>query len=93
MAKIDSKEIIKAADGLSLGISMVVAVIIGVGIGIGLQKITGITWLLWVGVGIGVAAAFLNVYKAYKEQQKSFDELKNDPRYKDLKYDDTDEDD
>ena len=93
MAKIDTKEIIKAADGLSLGISMVVAVVIGVGIGIGLKNLFEIEWLLWVGISIGVAAAVLNVYKAYKEQMKSLQELKNDPRYADLKYDDTDEDD
>ena len=89
------KKIVDAADGLSLGISMVVAVLIGVGIGIGLQKLTGAWWTLWIGVFIGVGAAVLNVYKAYAKQKKSLDELANDPRYtykRDLMRDDEDED-
>ncbi len=75
------KKIVDAADGLSLGISMVVAVLIGVGIGIGLQKLTGVKWTLWIGVFIGVGAAILNVYKAYDKQKRSLDELAKDPRY------------
>ena len=75
------KPIIEGAETLSLGISMVVAVLIGVAIGLGLKKLTGITWLLWVGVAIGLAAAFLNVYKAYSKQYKEFEKLAKDPRY------------
>ena len=75
------KKIVNAADGLSLGISMVVAVLIGVAIGLGLQKITGAQWTLWIGVFIGVSAAILNVYKAYVKQKASLDELANNPRY------------
>ncbi|EGO4877795.1 ATPase_gene1 domain-containing protein [Campylobacter lari] len=78
---------IEAADGLSLGISMVVAVLIGVGLGYFLKNLTGIVWLFWVGVFIGVAAAILNVYKAYKAQVKSYEEFKEENRYKDLKND------
>jgi len=75
------KKVVDAADGLSLGISMVVAVIIGVGIGLGLRDLTGAWWTLWIGVFIGIGAAVLNVYKAYKKQKKSLDELAKDPRY------------
>lgn len=75
------KKIVDAADGLSLGISMVVAVLIGVGIGLGLQKVTGVQWTFWIGVIIGIGAAINNVYMAYKKQKKSLDELANDPRY------------
>lgn len=94
MAKINTKEVIKAADSLSLGISMVVALLIGVGLGIMLSRYFDMPALLWLGVFIGVAASFLNVYKAYKEQVKIFDELKDDPRYKNYKpdYEDDDED-
>jgi len=76
------KKVVEGAYDLSLGISMVVAVLIGVGLGIVMKNLFGISWLLWLGVFWGVAAAFLNVYKAYKKQVKSFDELKNDPKYK-----------
>lgn len=87
------KPIIEGAETLSLGISMVVAVLIGVAIGLGLKKLTGITWLLWVGVGIGIAAAFLNVFKAYSKQYKEFEKLAKDPRYNMGKQvDDDDED-
>ncbi len=86
-------KIIEGAEQLSLGISMVVAVLIGVGIGIGLKDLFGISWLLWVGVFIGVAAAVLNVYKAYKKQLKELDKLKDDVRYKDYKYDDEEDED
>jgi F0F1-type ATP synthase assembly protein I len=92
------KKIAQGADSLSLGISMVVAVLIGVGIGIGLQKLTGAWWTLWIGVFIGVAAAILNVYKAYAKQKKALDKLAEDPRYtykkeQQEKYDAEDEDD
>ncbi len=92
------KKVVDAADGLSLGISMVVAVLIGVGIGLGLRNLTGAGWTLWIGVFIGIGAAILNVYKAYAKQKKSLDELANDPRYtykkeQQEKYDAEDEDD
>jgi len=87
------KKVVDAADGLSLGISIVVAVLLGVAIGIGLQKMTGAWWTLWIGVVIGVAAAILNVYKAYKAQKASLDELKDDPRYKRRSFDDDEDDD
>ena len=92
------KKVVDAADGLSLGISMVVAVLMGIGIGLGLQKLTGAWWTLWIGVFIGVGAAISNVYKAYAKQKKSLDELAKDPRYtykkeQQEKYDAEDEDD
>ncbi len=88
------KPIIEGVDSLSLGVSMVVAVLIGVGIGMGLQKLFSVQWVLWIGVFIGVAAAGLNVFKAYKKQMREFEELKRDnPRYQDQKplYDDEDD--
>ena len=75
------KPIIEAADTLSLGISMVVAVIMGVGIGWLLKNLTGVAWTFWIGVFIGIAAAILNVYKAYSKQYKEFEELAKEPRY------------
>jgi F0F1-type ATP synthase assembly protein I len=87
------KKIVSAADGLSLGISMVVAILLGVGLGLLMKNLFEIPWLLWLGVFWGVSAAILNVYKAYEKQKKSLDELANDPRYRYKKYDDSDEDD
>lgn len=90
------KPIIEAADSLSLGISMVVAVAMGVGIGYLLRSLTSIEWLFWVGVAIGIAAAVLNVYKAYSKQYKIFDDLSKEPRYaikKKLEDEDEDDDD
>jgi len=87
------KPIIEGAETLSLGISMVVAVLIGVGIGLGLKKLFGIDWLLWIGVVIGIAAAFLNVFKAYSKQYKEFEKLAKDPRYNMGKKQDDDDDD
>ena len=90
------KPIIEGAETLSLGVSMVVAILIGVAIGLGLKKITGITWLLWVGVAIGIAAAVLNIYKAYSKQYKEYEKLAKDPRYnmgKSQKDDDDDDED
>jgi len=75
------KPIIEAADSLSLGISMVVAVLMGVGIGWLLRSLTGIGWLFWIGVAIGIAAAILNIYKAYSKQYKAYEELAKQPRY------------
>ncbi|MDK9693410.1 MAG: AtpZ/AtpI family protein [Sulfurimonas sp.] len=90
------KPIIEAADNLSLGISIVVAVLMGVGIGLILKNMTGAFWTLWIGVFIGVAAAVLNVYKAYSKQYKDYEELAKQPRYaikKQLQDDEEDDDD
>ena len=88
------KPIIEGAESLSLGISMVVAVLIGVAIGLGLKKLFDVNWLLWVGVFIGIAAAGVNVFKAYSKQYKEFEKLSKDPRYKVKKQlEDEDEDD
>lgn len=87
------KPIIEAADSLSLGISMVVAVLMGVGIGWLIKSLSGVAWTFWIGVAIGIAAAILNVYKAYSKQYKEFEELAKEPRYAIKKQLDEDEDD
>ncbi|WP_353662751.1 AtpZ/AtpI family protein [Hydrogenimonas sp. SS33] len=87
------KKVIEGANDLSLGISMVVAVLIGVALGYWMRKLFGYEWLFWLGVFWGVAGAVLNVYKAYKKQMRSLEELKNDPRYRSYRDFDDEEDD
>ncbi len=85
---------LQALDNLSLGISIVAAVAIGFGVGYGLKSLTGYAWTLWLGLFWGVAAAGLNIYKAYKRAKKEFEGLENDPRYAHrAKYGDKSEDD
>lgn len=78
-------KVVSAVEGLSLGFSIVLAILIGIGLGIGLKKLTGWSWMLWLGVFWGVSAACYNVYLAYKRQQKAMEELQNDPKYKEYK--------
>ncbi|CUU40802.1 AtpZ/AtpI family protein [Helicobacter typhlonius] len=69
------------ANELSVGISIVVAVLLGIGIGILLERVSGQKWLFWLGVVWGIAAAILNLYRAYKRAQKEAEELAAHPRY------------
>ncbi|DAB33895.1 MAG: hypothetical protein PWQ42_769 [Sulfurospirillum sp.] len=83
------KKVAQGAEQLSLGVSVVVAILLGVGIGILMRDFLGYDWLLWLGIFWGVAAAGLNIYKAYKKQMKELEEYKDDVRYK--KYQKNDE--
>ena len=85
-------KIIEGAEQLSLGISIVVAVLLGVGAGLWMKSFFGISWLLWLGVFWGVGGAVLNVRKAYLKQKKELDKLKDDPRYKNYKPKDEEDD-
>ncbi|MBE0492212.1 MAG: AtpZ/AtpI family protein [Sulfurospirillum sp.] len=87
------KQLAQGSEQLSLGVSVVVAILMGTGLGILMKNIFGITWLLWVGVFWGVSAAGLNIYKAYKRQMRSLEELKDDVRYKNYKPQDDDDED
>lgn len=73
---------LQALDNMSLGISIVVAILFGIGIGLLLKDWTGYTWTLWLGVFWGIAAAILNVKKAYDKAKKELDKLAQDPKYK-----------
>ncbi|WP_095277216.1 AtpZ/AtpI family protein [Helicobacter sp. 11S02629-2] len=74
--------LVSNAYNASLGISMVVAVLIGLGIGYALYKLTDWKWFIVIGLVYGVAAAILNVYKAYKRLKKDMDSLREQPKYK-----------
>ena len=83
MAKIYLGEVVKGAEQLSLGVSIVVALLIGAGIGYWAMRETDWTWTLF--------AAVLNVKKAYDAQIKSLDELKDESKFKPVKDDEEDE--
>ncbi|VAY86657.1 ATP synthase protein I-like membrane protein [hydrothermal vent metagenome] len=72
---------LQALDNMSLGISIVVAILVGIGMGSLLREWTGYIWTLWLGIFWGIAAAILNVYKAYSRVKKDLDKLAKDPRY------------
>ena len=91
MAKINLGEVVKGAEQLSLGVSIVVAIIIGSGAGYWIMKETGWTWTLFAGVAVGIAAAGLNIKKAYDAQIRSLDELKDKDKFKPAKDDDEDD--
>lgn len=91
MARINLGEVVKGAEQLSLGISIVVAILIGSGAGYWIMKETGWTWTLFAGVAVGIAAAALNVKKAYDAQIKSLDEIKDKGKFKPAKDDDEDD--
>ena len=71
----------KGANDLSLGISLVIAILLGLGFGYMLYKWLGYYWLIWVGLFYGVAAAVLNVFKAYRSLKKELDEIQSDEKY------------
>ncbi|MDA3046347.1 AtpZ/AtpI family protein [Campylobacter sp. VBCF_06 NA8] len=85
-------KVVPIAYDVSLGISIVVAIAIGVGLGLWLKSLTGSLIVFWVCVCFGIAAAFLNVYKAFKGLNESLKELEDDPKYKAAKenFDDDD---
>ena len=91
MAKINLGDVVKGAEQLSLGISIVVAIIIGSGAGYWIMKETGWTWTLFAGVAVGIAAAALNIKKAYDAQIKSLEQLKDESKFKPAKDDDEDD--
>lgn len=92
--KIKIKGLIKGANSLSLGISMVVAVCIGGGIGYWLSQKLDQPWIFWVGLAWGFSGAGLNMYKAQQNISHDFDKYARNPESapKPLKFDDDEED-
>ena len=76
---------VEGAEKLSLGISIVVAILMGIGIGIWMKNTFHHSWLLWLGVFWGVAAAIMNIRIEYKKMKKEFEKIQKDPKYKNYK--------
>lgn len=67
------KKAFQGLDQLSLGLSIVIAILIGIGVGYALYLATQAIWTLWLGVFWGIAAAGLNIQKAYKKLKKELE--------------------
>jgi F0F1-type ATP synthase assembly protein I len=93
MQKGKMRKTIEGAEKLSLGISIVVAILMGIGIGIWMKNTFHQTWLLWLGVFWGVAAAILNIKKEYDKLKKELDSLKDNPEFKNYSINKKDEED
>jgi F0F1-type ATP synthase assembly protein I len=68
------REKLEWADKLSLGISVVVAILMGVGLGLWLKSIFHRWWLVALGTFWGIAAAFLNIKRAYQKLKRELEE-------------------
>ncbi|PSM51798.1 ATPase_gene1 domain-containing protein [Campylobacter blaseri] len=77
--------IIRGADSLSLGISIVAAIAIGFFIGHYLTKLTGWIFFTYFFTFIGICSACLNIYRGVQVQKRDMEELENDPKYKKYK--------
>ena len=59
----------------SIGMALVVATVIGLGGGYYLDRWLGTTpWLTLVGLGIGIAAGFVNLFRSVKRAEREFDD-------------------
>jgi len=59
----------------SIGMALVVATVIGLGGGYYLDRWLGTTpWLTLVGLGLGIAAGFVNLFRSVKRAERDFDD-------------------
>jgi len=60
------------ADVAQVGLTLVVATVIGLGVGYYLDRWLGTKpWLTLVGLGFGIAAGFLNLFRAVKKLEQN----------------------
>ena len=76
MAPSGEKSTWKALGELSsIGMALVVATVIGLGGGYYLDRWLGTTpWLTLVGLGLGIAAGFVNLFRSVKRAERDFDD-------------------
>ena len=76
MAPSGEKSTWKALGELSsIGMALVVATVIGLGGGYYLDRWLGTTpWLTLVGLGLGIAAGFVNLFRSVKRAEREFDD-------------------
>jgi ATP synthase protein I len=76
MAPSGEKSTWKALGELSsIGMALVVATVIGLGGGYYLDRWLGtMPWLTLVGLGLGIAAGFVNLFRSVKRAERDFDD-------------------
>jgi ATP synthase protein I len=76
MAPSGEKSTWKALGELSsIGMALVVATVIGLGGGYYLDRWLGtMPWLTLVGLGLGIAAGFVNLFRSVKRAEREFDD-------------------
>ncbi|MBI2016813.1 MAG: AtpZ/AtpI family protein [Candidatus Rokubacteria bacterium] len=59
----------------SIGMALVVATVIGLGGGYYLDRWLGtMPWLTLIGLGLGIAAGFVNLFRSVKRAERDFDD-------------------
>ena len=59
----------------SIGMALVVATVIGLGGGYYLDRWLGtMPWLTLIGLGLGIAAGFVNLFRSVKRAEREFDD-------------------
>ena len=76
MAPSGEKSTWKALGELSsIGMALVVATVIGLGGGYYLDRWLGtMPWLTLIGLGLGIAAGFVNLFRSVKRAERDFDD-------------------
>jgi len=76
MAPSGEKSTWKALGELSsIGMALVVATVIGLGGGYYLDRWLGtMPWLTLIGLGLGIAAGFVNLFRSVKRAEREFDD-------------------
>ena len=61
----------------SIGFALVVATVIGLVVGYWLDRWLGTApWLMLIGLGFGIAAGFVNLFRSVKRAEREFDDSK-----------------
>ena len=61
----------------SIGMTLVLATVIGLAGGYGLDRWLGTSpWLIMIGLGLGIAAGFVNLFRSVKRAERDADDVK-----------------
>ena len=61
----------------SIGMTLVLATVIGLAVGYFLDRWLGTSpWLIMIGLGLGIAAGFVNLFRSVKRAERDADDVK-----------------